>query len=78
MKTHKHIKSFNELNESLSKIDLSEKNMIKNIIKTQGKDIDQRLIDERKIYTEDKLSSMEYEEILKIYNKIFHPRCRTW
>jgi len=78
MKTHKHIKSFNELNESLSKIDKSKKNMIKDIIKTQGKDIDQRLVDDRKIYTEDKLSSMEYEEILKIYNKIFHPRGRTW
>jgi hypothetical protein len=52
--------------------------MIKDIIKTQGKDIDQRLVDDRKIYTEDKLSSMEYEEILKIYNKIFHPRGRTW
>ena len=52
--------------------------LIDNILSTQGKKTDQRPVDKRKIYKEDELSSMDYDQIHGIWQKIHHPAGRGW
>jgi hypothetical protein len=76
----KHIDNFKNfvIKEGLFTKKNKNQKIIDDILKTQGKNIDQRMLDDRKIYTEEELSSMDYEEIIKIWRKMFHPRGRWW
>ena len=65
------------IDESSTKKHKAQK-LIDNILSTQGKKTDQRPVDKRKIYKEDELSSMDYDQIHGIWQKIHHPAGRGW
>ena len=65
------------IDESLRKKHKAQK-LIDDILSAQGKETDQRPVDKRKIYKEDELSSMEYDQIHRIWQKIHHPAGRSW
>lgn len=76
----KHIDTFKNfvIKEGLFTKKHKYQKMIDDILSTQGKDIDQRLVDDRIIYTKEELSSMNYDKLVKIYREMFHPRGRWW
>lgn len=78
----KHIKLFERfINEGIFSKNLdknSRRKLESDILKIQGSDLDQRPTDSREIYTEEELSSMSEDEIMKLCRIIQHPRGRRW
>jgi len=71
------VNDIQDIDESSTKKHKAQK-LIDNILSTQGKKTDQRPVDKRKIYKEDELSSMDYDQIHGIWQKIHHPAGRGW